>query len=219
MSARAALAAAVAFTLAAPAGAMPGTPAPALGEAAAAFAKIDDYTSTVVVHETAGGHTEDRTYIVRFKKPALERIDIAAGPGKGSGVVWLGGDQVKGHRGGLLSGLHLTFDLHDKQVTSLRGDTVSSTTIPAMLDDFTTIKGTVSQAAGPQIAAGDSVAVTLDVADPANDDGVSREVLYLSTATDLPVRRERFAGSDLVKSENFTDMKFNVGLTTGDFPW
>jgi hypothetical protein len=48
---------------------------------------------------------------------------------------------------------------------------------------------------------------------------VSREVLYLSTVSNLPVRRERYAGTQLVKSENITDTKTNVGLTSSDFPW
>jgi len=201
----------------APAGAVSG--AGALNQATAAFAKVDDYRMTIAVHETAGERTEDRTYSVLFKKPSLERIDIVAGPGKGGGIVWLGGDKVKGHRGGLLSGIHLTFDLHNSQVSTLRGDAVDTATIPAMLGDFTSVKGTVSEAPGPQIDGADSVAVTLDVGDPAVDNGVTREVLYLSDATHLPVRRERFAGTQLVKSENVTDVKTNVGLTSSDFPW
>jgi outer membrane lipoprotein-sorting protein len=191
----------------------------AITAASAAFAKVEDYRMTIAVHETAGDRVEDRTYNVMFKKPLMERIDIVAGPGKGGGIVWLGGDKVKGHRGGLLSGIHLTFDIHDKQVSTLRGDGVDAASIPAMLGDFATIKGVVSQAPGPQIDGADSVAVTLDVADPATDDGVTRIVLYLSDSTHLPLRREHYVGAELVKSENVTDMKTNVGLTAGDFPW
>jgi outer membrane lipoprotein-sorting protein len=191
----------------------------ALTAATAAFGKIDDYRMTIAVHETAGERVEDRTYSVLFKKPSLERIDIVAGPGKGGGIVWLGGDKVKGHKGGFFSGIHLTLDLHNSQVSTLRGDAVNTATIPAMIDDFTTIKGAVSQAPGPQIDGVDSNAVTLDVADPGADNGVTREVLYLSAATGLPVRRERFTGAVLVKSENVSNMKTNVGLTANDFPW
>jgi hypothetical protein len=203
--------------LIAPAGALSGKTA--LDAATAAFADIDDYRMTIAVHEVAGERVQDRTYSIMFKKPAFERIDIIAGQGRGGGIVWLGGDKVKGHRGGLLSGIHLTLDIHDGQVATLRGDSVNSGTIPAMLAVFGTIKGTVSEAAGPEIDGAGTNAVTLDVADPPGYNGVSREVLYLSSVTNLPVKRERFAGTELVKSEIVTDTKTNVGLTTNDFPW
>jgi hypothetical protein len=212
----AAIGAALLF-LAAPAGALSGKSA--LDAAHAAFAAIDDYRMTIAVHEVSGDRVQDRTYSIMFKKPALERVDIVAGQGRGSGIVWLGGDKVKGHRGGLLSGIHLTLDIHDGQVATLRGDSVNSGTIPAMLGVFNTIKGTVSEAAGPEIDGAGTNAITLDVADPATYNGVSREVLYLSSVTNLPVKRERFAGTQLVKSELVTDTKTNVGLTSNDFPW
>jgi hypothetical protein len=117
----------------------------ALDAANAAFANVSDYRMTIAVHEIAGNNVQDRTYSILFKKPALERVDIVAGAGRGGGIVWLGGDKVKGHRGGLLSGIHLTLDIHDGQVSTLRGDTVSSGTIPAMLAVFDTVKGTVSE--------------------------------------------------------------------------
>jgi hypothetical protein len=213
----AAAVAAALFALAAPAGALPSKSA--LDAATAAFASIDDYRMTIAVHEVAGERVEDRTYSILFKKPALERIDIVAGPGRGGGIVWLGGDKVKGHRGGLLSGIRLTLDIHNSQVATLRGDSVNSGTIPAMLAVFTTVKGTVSEASGPAIDGAATNVVTLDVADPASYNGVTREVLYLSSVTSLPVRRERFAGTQLVKSENVTETKTNVGLTNNDFPW
>lgn len=191
----------------------------ALAAAGAEFAKIDDYSTTIVVHETNGKNVEDRTYRVMYKKPSMERVDVIAGPGRGGGIVWLGGEQVKGHKGGFLSGMHMTLDLHNSQVTTLRGDTVDSSTIPSMLNDFTRIKGIVSEAEGPSIDGAETVAVTLDVADAAAYNGVSREVLYISSVRHLPVRRERFDGATIVKSEHVMEMKTNVGLTPSDFPW
>ncbi len=214
-----ALAGALLFALAASAPATALDEPEALGAASAAFAKIDDYRMTIAVHETDGSRVEERTYRVLFKKPTMERIDVVAGPGRGGGIVWLGGDKVKGHRGGILSGIRLVFDIHNSQVTTLRGDSVDTATIPSMLADFTNIKGTISAASGPSINGAASVALTLDVATPATNHGLTREILYLSNVTHLPVRRERFAGPDLVKSENVTDMQTDVGLTGADFPW
>lgn len=190
-----------------------------LDEANAAFAKVNDYTATVAVHETDGKNTDDHVYAFAFKKPTSAKIDVLSGSNKGGGIVWNGGDKVKGHRGGMLSGIHLTLDLHDKQVVSLRGDSIDTGTIPAMLDRFKQIKGDITEGTGPAIDGTPTDAVTLKVADPAADKGVTREVLYLSKATHLPVRRDRYTGDAIVKSETFSNLKTNVGLKDSDFPF
>jgi hypothetical protein len=104
-------------------------------------------------------------------------------------------------------------------VLTLRGDGVDTATIPAMLAEFTNVKGTVTAAPGPEVDGSPTDSVTLDVADPAALNGVSRVVLDLSGVTHLPLRRQQFAGPQLVKIETITEMKTNVGLTNGDFPW
>jgi outer membrane lipoprotein-sorting protein len=158
-------------------------------------------------------------YAYAFKKPLFVKLDVKSGSNSGGGIVWTGGDSVKGHRGGILSGIHLTLPLHDKQVVSLRGDSIDTGTIPAMLDVFKQVKGDVTEAPGPTIAGTPTDVVTLKVADPTTDKGVSRVVLYLSKATHLPVRRDQFTGDALVKSETFSNMKTNVGLKDSDFPF
>jgi outer membrane lipoprotein-sorting protein len=192
---------------------------PILDEANAAFAKVNDYTATVTVHEVDGKNADDHVYAYAFKRPTSAKIDVLSGSNKGGGIVWTGGDKVKGHRGGILSGIHLTLDLHDKQVLSLRGDSIDTGTIPAMLDRFKQVKGDVTEGSGMTIDGVATDAVTLKVADSAADKGVTREVLYLSKTTHLPVRRDRFAGDTLVKSEVFTNLKTNVGLKDSDFPF
>jgi len=191
----------------------------ALDTAAAAFAKVTDYQMNVSVHETSSDRVEDRVYSVWFKNPAQERVEIDAGPDKGRQIVWQGGAKVKTRRSGLLGRLRATLDLHDGAVSTLRGDSIDTLTIPAMLADFTAIKGKIFQGPGPEIGGAHSIAVTLAVEDPAVDNGVTRIVLYLSDATHLPVRRERFSGALLVKTEDLTDLRVNAGLTAADFPW
>lgn len=191
----------------------------ALAEANEAFAKLTDYTATITVHEVDGRGVEDRTYAYAFKKPAYVKADIVAGPGKGGGIVWLGGDKVKGHRGGILSGIRLTLDLHNKQVLSLRGDSVDTGTFGAILDQLKTVKGEISESEGPPVDGMATDALTLKVAAPSTAGGVTKIVLYLSRANHLPSKRERFAGDQLVKSETITDVKINVGLKTSDFPF
>ena len=193
----------------------------ALDEANAAFSKINDYVMTVVVHETdnAGKNVEDRTYQYSFLKPTDVKLAILAGSHRGAGVVWKGGDKVKGHDGGFLSGIKLTLDIHNGRVVSLRGDTIDSGTIPGMLDRFKTIKGEVSEAPGPTLDGQATDVVTLKVADPTTDTGITKEQLFLSRTTHLPLRRLRYVGDLLVKSENVTSIKTNVGLTDRDFPF
>ena len=72
------------------------------------------------MHETKGTQTEDRVYEYSFMKPHDVKTLILDGEGKGSGGVWVGGDQVSGHLGGILSGIHLKIDLHDPRAVSLR---------------------------------------------------------------------------------------------------
>ena len=190
-----------------------------LGEFAEAWAKINDYTSNVKVHETDDGRTEDRRYAYAFKKPHMARTDIIEGPGKGGGAVWLGGDKVKGHQGGLLSGIHLTVDIKDKRATSLRGDTIDTGTFGAILDSFKSTKGELSEGPGPLIEGTATEAITLKVATPASNGNISRDQLFISKATHLPVRRIRYEGDKIVKDETFSNVKVNPGLSGADFPY
>jgi outer membrane lipoprotein-sorting protein len=191
----------------------------ALAQADAAYAKIDDYRMTIAVHETDGGRSEDVIYSVLFKKPTSERVDIVAGPDKGGGVVWLGGDTVKAHHGGIFSRVHFTLNLHSRLVVTLRGDSIDKTTLPAMLAHFRTTPGTLSEAPGPQIDGTETTAITLEAADAASNDGLTREVLDVAASTHFPMRWESYAGATLVKVMDVKAVETNVGLTPGDFPW
>lgn len=209
----------LAFSLLAGATAAGANAASPLADFADAWAKVNDYTCNVKVHETDGAKTEDRLYAYAFKKPHMARIDILAGPGKGSGAVWLGGDKVKGHQGGFLSGIHLTVDITDKRATSLRGDTIDTGSFGAILDSFKTTKGELSQGPGPSINGTPTEAISLKVTAPAANNNVSRDQLFIAKATHLPIRRVRYEGDKIVKDETFFNIKLNPGLTAADFPY
>ena len=200
---------------------IPSLPASAspLSDFADAWAKINDYSCHVKVHEIDGSKSEDRVYAYAFKKPHMARTDIIEGPGKGGGAVWLGGDKVKGHQGGFLSGIHLTVDIKDKRATSLRGDTIDTGTFGAILDAFKTTKGELSEGPGPAIEGTATEAITLKVASPAANNNVSRDQLFISKSTHLPVRRVRYEGDKIVKDETFSNLKLNPGLSEADFPY
>lgn len=173
--------------------------ADALGEAQAAYAKIAGYTATIKVHETKGAQTQDRVYRYEVKKPHHVVTEILDGPGKGSGGTWNGGDTVSGHVGGLLKGIHQNVAIDDARATSLRGDTIPSGTIDEMLAHAKN-DGEATETAGTMDGTPVDV-VTTKVNAPEKTRGVTREVLYLSKSTHLPVGRDRYEGERLVKSE------------------
>src|SRR5581483_12113863 len=103
-----------------------------------------------------------------------------------SGGVWVGGDQVSGHQGGFLSGIHLKVGLHDSRAVSLRGFTIPDGMLQSLVHRYATTPGTLSQAPGGKIGGVPTDRLDLKVADPAANDGISEQILYLSQETHWP---------------------------------
>ena len=185
-----------------------------LGDFAEAWSKVDNYSCSIVVHETKGSDVQDRKYDFWFKKPTLAKIEITSGPGRGSGSVWHGGDTVVGHQGGLLRGIKMTVSIHDSRAVSLRGDTMDTASFAHILSVFQ--KGSATEGP-PQTINGAATDALVRTADASAENGVTKDVVYLSKATHLPVRRVRYAGDAIVKQEDFVDVKLNPGLTDNDF--
>jgi len=169
--------------------------ASALSQFAAAWANVNDYTCQITTHETIGVAVQDRTYSYAFKKPHSAKSEITAGPGKGAKLVWTGGAP---------------------RVMGLRGDTLDSVSFGAILALYESDKGTISEGTADTIE-GLIDTVTLTIANPAANKDVSKEVLYLSRSTHLPVRRVRYEGTIVVKQEDYIDLKTNTGLKDSDF--
>jgi outer membrane lipoprotein-sorting protein len=193
--------------------------APAVAAFDKAFAGINDYTCVLHVHEAKGTMTQDRVYQYEFMKPHYVKTLILDGDGKGSGGVWIGGDQVSGHQGGLFSGIHMKISLHDPRAVSLRGVTIPEGLLPRIVDDYATIPGKLTQLDGGKIQGVQTDRIELKVTDPASNNGISDQILYLSKETHWPVRQILYSGSQIVLDENVTDLKTNVGLTQSDFPF
>jgi outer membrane lipoprotein-sorting protein len=190
---------------------------PALTAFAGAWSGITNYTATIVTHETTndGKSSQDRTYSYKFLKPTNAVIEIVDGPGKGGGAAWHGGDRVKGHQGGMLSGIKLMVPITDGRATSLRGDTLDVASFGYELNHFQSIPGALSEAAGPQVGSDSTIQVTL-APSSAEANGVTKETLDISNASHLPVRRTSYVGGTIVKVETFSNVKINPGLTIGD---
>lgn len=192
---------------------------PAIAAFDLAFSKVNDYTVSVKAHEVLGSRTQDRTYNYWWKRPDKAKTLIADGDGKGSGGVWAGGDTVSGHQGGMLSWIHLKVNIHDGRATSLRGYTIPQGLIQNEVAKFTSVKGDLTQKSGPAINGNATDEVDLAVSGPSQDPGVTRMIMYFDKSTHFPVRQLRYAGDQIVADETFVNLKTNVGLTDGDFPF
>lgn len=189
--------------------------APAIDAFRDAFAQIRDYTYTLRSHETLGNRVQDRVLQYWFMKPHFAKTVVVSGDGSGGVAVWNGGDQLSGHQGGLLAFIHLRVGLHDARATSLRGLTVLDALLQNVVGRYADVRGTLRQGDGGEAAD----RLELDVADPSSDYGITKQVLYLSKSTHLPVRQILYQGEQIVCDQTFADVKTNVGLTQSDFPF
>ena len=133
--------------------------------------------------------------------------------------MWAGGDQVSGHQGGFLSGIHLKVGLHDGRAVSLRGYTIPDGLPQNIVANYATIEGDLTQSDGGAIGGTPTDLLDLKVADPTSNGGVSEEKLYLSKATHWPVREIYYEGTTVVLDQSFTDYDLNANLTQNDFPF
>lgn len=192
---------------------------PALAAFDRAFAGVNDYTCILHIREAKGTLTQDRVYQYFVMKPHYVKTLILEGDGKGSGGVWVGGDQVSGHLGGILSGIHLKIGVHDSRATSLRGVTIPEGLLPRAIDEYGTIPGELTQVDGGKVEGVETDRVELKVSDPASNHDVSDQILYLSKETHWPIRQIMYSGSQIVLDESINGLKTNVGLKPGDFPF
>ncbi|MGA8575524.1 MAG: hypothetical protein WB609_07550 [Candidatus Cybelea sp.] len=192
---------------------------PAIAAFDRAFAVANDYTCILHVHEVKGTQIQDRVYQYSFMKPYYVKTLIVDGAGKGSGAVWVGGDQISGHLGGIFSGIHMKIDVRDPRAVSLRGVTIPEAVLPGVIDDYATIPGKLVQTDGGEIEGMQTDRLDLKMADPAANHDISEQILYLSKETHWPMRQIMYAGSQIVLDEFVDDLKTNVGLRQSDFPF
>jgi hypothetical protein len=149
-------------------------------------------------------------------------MEIVAGPQRGDVEVWSGGDRVIAyHRG--LAFIKLHYAVRDPVVTSPRGNGVLMPNFDAMITCFEEHEQSISESPGMIIDGEATTAITLTRTgfscpeDSALDHEITRDVIYVSERTHLPIFRERYAGSVRVESWKLDDLKLNVGLTDHDF--
>jgi outer membrane lipoprotein-sorting protein len=195
------------------------SPAPAIVAFDKMFAGVNDYTAVLHVHEAKGTQSQDRVYQYDFMKPHYVKTLILDGDGKGSGGVWVGGDQVSGHQGGLFSGIHLKISIHDPRAVSLRGVTIPDGLMQRIVDEYGSTPGKLTQTDGGKVNGVETDRLELKASDPTANNGITDQILYLSKETHWPVRQVMYSGSQIVLDEAINDVKVNTGLTQKDFPF
>jgi outer membrane lipoprotein-sorting protein len=179
----------------------------ALAKWADAWAKVQTYTVTMTGREVKGNKVQARVYNFYYAAPNHVRMDVVSGAGKGSQAVWTGGDTIYGHKGGILRFFKLHLNLADPSVVSMRGVTIAQATFGALLNMIRGLKTTSTSAT----TAGATTTFTAIVADPSNDDGITKDVIYLAT-NGLPTGYDQYEGDVDVNHMAYTDTKVNVPL-------
>lgn len=194
--------------------------APAIAAFNRAFANTTSFTYQMHSQETKGSSVQNRVYAYSFMKPHFAKTLILSGDGSGSGAVWTGGDQVSGHQGGFLSGIHLKVGLHDGRAVSLRGYTIPEGLPQSIVATYENVRGDLKESNNSGAIEGQQTdLLTLKVADPASNGGISLQKIYLSQKTHFPLRQLLYAGDKVVLDQSFTNWNLDAHLSQNDFPF
>ncbi len=177
-------------------------------------AEVDE-TEMIVTHEVRGNLVSDDTYKITARRPMSTRCEALAGPNKGGVVVWIGGEKVKAHPGGVLSHVVVIANRHDRRATDLVGYGCGETTLTNIVA-YWTAHGTIVESPGTPV---DGVATAMIAWTPQADFplGLTREELYLSTVTHLPVMTKGYIGTMLVENSKFTSIALNANVPDSAF--
>ncbi len=179
----------------------------ALDQFANAWSGLRGYNATIQLFEAKGGSSEHAVFAYSFTKPTTVTMHVNQGPNSGATVKWTGGSSVYASKSGAFGiTMGKNVSLNDPMVSSLRGYSVSDLSFAGILAHAQQTAGSVSSGS-TRLDGAMVTAVTLNVANPAQDNGMTREVLYLSQSTQLPVRVDGFIGNQVVRMYRFTITK------------
>jgi outer membrane lipoprotein-sorting protein len=174
----------------------------------AAWARVAAYRATVAVFDQKGTQVQNLVLDYTFRKPASATVHVVKGPNAGGTLVWNGGNTVIAHRGsGLLALFTKSYSLHDPVVTTLRGSSIDQLSFAAIISHGQDPAGVASEVTGPAIEGVPTEAVTLVPTSSANDDGLTLEIIDISSATNLPIRVVGYDGATLVRQVQFSNVR------------
>jgi hypothetical protein len=186
----------------------PTTAPPALQAFAHAWDAVSAYHAKVSVYAVKGSAVQNVVFDYSFRKPSSFTVHVLEGPNAGATLTWDGGPNVQASRGrGLFSIFKRTIPLHDPLVTTIRGASIDQLSYGSILAHAEQTPGTLAQVTGEPIAGTQTQALSLVPSVPAADAGLTREIIQISSATQLPVRIEGYQGTTLVRKIDFTDVQ------------
>ena len=174
-------------------------PSAGLSSFSRAVSTLNGYNTSINLFEAKGSSTWLATFSYSYSKPNSVNVHIDKGNNAGKDVSWGGGSSVRAGRGMFSKNVALT----DPLVTSLRGYTVVDLSFPSILHHAENTEGKMSESTG-ELSGKPAQLLILSVANPAGDDGMTREILYLDPFSHLPLRIDGFIGSTLVRSYTFS---------------
>jgi outer membrane lipoprotein-sorting protein len=182
---------------------------PALQAFARAWKGLMGYRATVTVFSAKGTTAQHIVFAYTFHKPSSFTVHVVAGPNAGVTLTWNGGPTVEASRGGgfFASIVKRSIPLHDPLVTTIRGAALDQLSYGAILAHAEQTPGALVQTPGELIAGTPTQALSLVPSDPVADAGLSREIIEISTATQLPIRIEGYEGATLVSTIDFSDVQ------------
>ncbi len=182
---------------------------PALEAFARAWDGVTAYSAKVSVFAAKGVDVQNIVFNYTFRKPSSFTVHVLEGPNAGVTLTWDGGPTVSATRGGGLFAklFKRTIPLHDPLVTTLGGASLDQLSYSAILAHAVQTPGTLAQSPGEPIGGTPTQALSLVPNDPVANAGLSREIIEISTATQLPIRVEGYEGSTLVRKIDFSDVR------------
>lgn len=171
---------------------------------------VTDYQCRMYEWSIKGRKKEIRYINFYFRKPRLIRMDIIDGNRNGdpgSIAVLLPDGRVRGRKGGILSPFAITVDKDSAPATTIRGVTFDESDALAALDrlHFLLDHSTVRFSTDP---GGWLFDCLLDKP----EQEITREILYLSSTTMMPVYTKSMEGDKLVQHVEWSSYIINGGL-------
>jgi hypothetical protein len=196
-----------------------------LGMLDATWAKVNDYQANIVADEFDADTRQERHFHFSYLRPDHVKAEIIDGPLRGMVAIWNGGDKVIVFHHGIIASVRVPFPLHDRMVTSPRGNTVASADFGEALACFDAHADLVRAREGPEIDGIQTIELVLGgdslIACPGYSDtdivAVTKDAVVVDPHTNLPMRRMRYAGETLLEEWDIHDLRVNTGLTQADF--
>jgi outer membrane lipoprotein-sorting protein len=176
------------------------------------YESIFDYQCRLEALSFLGKKREERIINFYFKKPKLIRMDVLKGnrPFDGGSVgVYAGGEKVTGQRGGALKGIILKLNKENPLATTIRGVTFDESDLETVLKNlfFYRTRGTIAMN-----ETGDAYIFTCNASNPEENDGISKDLVWIDKKSFLIMRNERYEGETLVQAANWKGFIINAGL-------